>query len=90
MIRNIRIDGSEYYPRRMEEAVFEKMEIAFDRQHLSVALPTRHGMVGGYGYDPTRETRAEYGDRLRRAANDAARHVERSILEELNRMGHLV
>ena len=90
MIRNIRIHGSEYRPRRMEEAVFEKMEITFDRQHLAVALPSHFGMAAGYSYNPTLETRSEYGERLRRAANDAARHVERSILEELNRMGHLV
>lgn len=63
----------------------EVMEVRLRTDTISTAL--RPLMLA---YDPCRETREEYGHRLRMAARDAASFVERGILSELTRMGHLV
>jgi hypothetical protein len=40
--------------------------------------------------DPGSETRAEFGERLRRAAREATRGIENAILKSLREQGHLV
>jgi len=63
------------------------MDLEFGAPRLSVALMPPLTL---FPEDPRKETRGDFAMRLRRAAADFGRHVEREVVSQLKRMGHLV
>lgn len=65
----------------------EVLEVRLNSNRINTALrPSRFAMFD----DPRKESREEYGYRLRSAARDAARLLEDEIVGALRSMGHFV
>jgi hypothetical protein len=73
----------------MGSPLAERLEVSLEGPTVCVALYPYSGWVGGRD-DPGKETRAEFGERLRRAAREATRGFEKAILDSLREQGHLV
>lgn len=65
----------------------EVMDVFLTRERIAVPL---RAPLSLYPDDYRRETRAEYGRRLRYAADEAGRFLADQITNRLREMGHLV
>lgn len=82
------IDDSDYLPSCVSDVAAGRMDIRLRSNTICTSIPPSFtALMGGR---PGRETREEHGERLRRAARDAARFIEGEIIAELKSMGHLV
>jgi hypothetical protein len=78
----------------MDAPFMERLEVTLSGPVVNVPMYRPGELLvyhpSSFGKDIANETRAEFGERLRRAAREATRGIESAILKSLREQGHLV